>query len=306
MPRRPPPPPAPRASSEDDAPTFLSRQVTTARRFYLNLNPSRRAPLAVVCGGWEACAADYAIDRRDFPYLSIEFVAQGRGEVSLGGARPQALGAGSLFTYGPGTAQRIRSSAADRLEKYFVDFAGTHARALLRDVGLAPGAVVRLGPTSEVRDAFDRLINLALDRDPHTERACALQLELLVLLIARAMRPASPAERRARATFERVRAHIDAHFLSLRGLSAIASACHVDASHLCRLFRRFQGETPFRYLQDRRMRWAADRLDLGARLVGEVAEELAMDPFQFSRVFRRTHGVPPSAFARARAKPAGP
>lgn len=287
-------------------PEFLSRQVTAARRFYLDLRPSPDRPLAVVCGGWEECAPDYEIDRDSFPYFSIEFVTRGRGEVALGEGRARRLEPGALFVYGPGVAQRIRSCADAPLGKYFVDFAGARARRLLADAGLAPGAVVALGPTGEVREAFELLIRLALDGDARAEDACALQLELLVFLVARALRPDSPAERRARSTFERMRRHIDAEFLSLRGLTEVAAACHVNASHLCRVFRRFQGEQPFRYLQRQRMRWAAGRLDGDGKLVREVADELGMDPFQFSRVFKRVHGVPPSVFARRHpaAKPA--
>ena len=68
-------------------PDFLSQQVTAARRFYLDLTPRPTKGLTVVCGGWEECAPDYTIDRATFPYLSIEFVAAGRGELLLAGRR---------------------------------------------------------------------------------------------------------------------------------------------------------------------------------------------------------------------------
>jgi hypothetical protein len=32
-------------------PAFISQQVRTARRFYLELNPHRDAEIAIVCGG---------------------------------------------------------------------------------------------------------------------------------------------------------------------------------------------------------------------------------------------------------------
>jgi len=74
----------------------------------------------------------------------------------------------------------------------------------------------------------------------------------------------------------------------------------VNASYLSRLFGRFQGDTPYRYLQQLQMQWAAERLHASDRLVQEVADELGIDPFQFSRVFKRVHGVSPSAFLSAR------
>lgn len=282
-----------------EVPAFVSQQVTEARRFYLNLKPRHTRDLTVVCGGWEECAADYAIDRPTFPFLSVEFVASGRGELVLAG-QTHALEAGTVFTYGPGISQRISTSPDQRLGKYFVDFAGDRAKKLLRDARLAPGAVVALGASTEVRHAFDTLVRLAASHDRHTVRATALQLELLLLVIERASRPGTPSERRALATFERIRQHLDAHFLKLRTLEDAAAACHVDVSYLCRLFRRFHGEKPFRYLQRLQMQWAAERLHTSGRLIREVADELQIDQFQFSRTFKRIHGVSPSAFLNTR------
>lgn len=273
--------------------------MTAARRFYLNLKPKSAADLAVVCGGWEECAADYVIDRETFPFLSVEFVAAGHGEVVLEG-KTHALRAGTVFTYGPGIAQRIRTSPQERLSKYFVDFSGRRGRKLLETCRLGPGALVTLGAHAEVRHAFESLIRLARRTDRHTEHAAALQLELLLIAIDRASQPATPSERRALSTFERCRQHIDESYLALRTVTAAAAACHVDVSHLSRLFRRFQGESPFRYLQRLQMQWAAERLHSSDRLIGEVADELGIDAFQFSRTFKRVHGVAPSAFLGSR------
>ena len=131
-------------------------------------------------------------------------------------------------------------------------------------------------------------------------RTSELQLELLLLLIVRSTQPGSRSERRALATFERCRRHIEAHFLQLHTLEEAAAACHVDVAYLCRLFRRFLDDTPFRYLQRLQMQWAAERLHTSGRLIREVADDLRIDPFQFSRTFKRIHGVSPSAFLNAR------
>lgn len=280
-------------------PEFVSKQVTAARRFYLNLRPRSRRGLTIVCGGWEECAADYSIDRATFPYLGLEFVAAGAGELVLGG-KEHPLEPGTVFSYGPGIAQHIRTSREHRLGKYFVDFAGDRGRQLLRDCRLPPGSVMNLRGHAEVRQSFDRLIRLGSGNDRHAMRATALEFELLLIAIDRAAQPDTPAERRALATYERCRQHLDDRFLSLRTIEEAAAACHIDVSYLSRLFRRFHRETPFRYLQRLQMQWAAERLDSAGLLVREVADELSIDPFQFSRAFKRVHGVSPSAFLTTR------
>jgi AraC-like DNA-binding protein len=282
-----------------EAPAFVSAQVTAARRFYLNLKPRPTPGLTVVCGGWEECAPDYTIDRKTFPYPSVEFVAAGRGDLLLAGKRHE-LEPGVFFTYGPGVSHRIRTTADAPLKKYFVNFSGRHASTLLRESGLKPGTLARLGATTEVRNAFDALIRFGTHHDRHTARSCALQLELLILSVIRANQPSSPSARRSMATFERCRAHIDQQFLALTTLQQTAKACYVDEAYLCRLFQRFQGETPYRYLQRLQMQWAAERLHASGRLIREIAADLRIDPFQFSRTFKRIHGVSPTAFLSPR------
>ncbi|RME66913.1 MAG: AraC family transcriptional regulator, partial [Verrucomicrobia bacterium] len=105
---------------------FFVSEVRRARRFYLDLGPVAKGPLAVAAGGWEACSRSYVVDRSDFPYLSIEFVAAGRGEVTLNG-RTHPLVRGAVFTYGPGVSHCIRAHHTDPMSKYFVDFRGHDA-----------------------------------------------------------------------------------------------------------------------------------------------------------------------------------
>ena len=285
--------------SPASAPPFLSQQVTAARRFYFNLKPRATKAVAVVCGGWEHCAADYVINRSTFPYWSVEFVAAGKGELFLDGRR-HPLAAGTIFSYGPGVAHRIVTSPEERLDKYFVDAAGAGTRTLMRAAGLTPGDVLQTAAIADVREAFSQLIRFGVSRDPQAERTCALQFELLLHAIARSRTVRSKLERQSQATFERCRKYIDEHFLRLKSIEEVADSCHVDPSHLCRLFRRFQQASPLQYLRRQRMTWAAERLANTPVLVQEIAQELRVDPFHFSRTFKHVHGVSPSAFLRGR------
>lgn len=110
-----------RTAEATTPPEFFSRQVQEPRRFSLDLAPPADSPLAVVCGGRELCAPDYAIHRPGFPYYSIEFVARGKGSLVLDG-HAFRLVPGTVFSYGPGIAQDITTDADDPLLKYCVDF----------------------------------------------------------------------------------------------------------------------------------------------------------------------------------------
>lgn len=280
-------------------PPFISQQVTDARRFYLNLKPSPRRELTVVCGGWEHCSADYLIDRPTFPYFSIEYVAFGGGDLELAGQH-HTLKPGTVFAYGPGIAQRIQSSRTERLGKYFINFAGSRASKLLSECGLAPGSALTISKPTNVRQAFETLIGAASEHDRFTDRSARLHLEILLIWIARGARAGLGSSQRAAAAFGRCRRYIESNFRTLHTVEEVAAACEIDVAYLTRLFRRFQDESPYRYLQRLQIQWAADRLQSSGCLIKSVADDLGIDPFQFSRAFKRVYGLSPSAFVESR------
>ncbi|RYD61047.1 MAG: hypothetical protein EOP83_17990, partial [Verrucomicrobiaceae bacterium] len=171
-----------------EPPSFVSPQVTEARRFYLNLNPPPGPKLTVVCGGWEACAPDFRIERADFPFLCIEFVARGVGTLMLSG-KEWPLRSGAVFSYGPGCPHRIESNPDDPLRKYFLDFTGREGAGLLRSAGLAPGSCRLAGNPDEVERAFESLLETGRRDGPQAARIATLQAEVLLLTLGESVIP---------------------------------------------------------------------------------------------------------------------
>ena len=281
-------------------PEFFSPEVATARRFYSDLNPSPRRRLVVVCGGLEHCTPDYAIHRANFPYYSIEYVARGTGRVKLG-TETHVLGPGSLFAYGPTVPHDITGQRTDLLVKYFVDFTGTEAMPLLRRCGVPPGATVQVFPPHILAPLFDELIESGLQVNPEGTELCSKLLECLALKIATQRAPSQGAGALAFDSYQSCRRHIEKHFLRLRTLQEIAYECHIDPAYLCRLFRRYDSQTPYQRLLRLKIHYAAQRLQEPGVLVKQVAEETSFaDPFHFSRVFRKVLGLSPMAFRALR------
>jgi AraC-like DNA-binding protein len=281
-------------------PEFFSPQVAEARRFYLNLQLARGTRLAVVCGGVEHCRPDYAIHRATFPFYSIEYVARGHGELRLGG-RNHSLQPGRLFAYGPRVPQDIAGHPDDPLVKYFVDFAGTEALPLLRACGLAPGKVAQVFPPNVVTALFDELISAGLHGGQRGTKLSVALLNCLAQKIMLAAAPLTGAETLAFSTYQHCRAHIEKNFLRLRTLEQIAKECHANNAYLCRLYRRYDHQTPYQHLLRLKMNHAAARLQTPGVLVKQVAEETGFtDPFHFSRVFKNVLGLAPDVFRRMR------
>ncbi len=282
------------------SPDFFSAQVSQARRFYLNLQPPRSTKLAVVCGGVEHCAPDYEIRRATFPFYSLEYVARGEGRLKLGRCG-HALRPGVIFAYGPGVPQHITASPQKPLVKYFVDFAGTAAAAWIQNAGLAPGRVSQVYPPNEIQPLFDELIRNGQRGTRQAPELCRRLLDCLGVKLLEARAPLKGTDSLALATYEHCRQFMQDHFQRLRTLEQVGRECHVDTAYLCRLFGRFDQQSPYRFLTRLKMNAAAGQLQQPGALVKNVAAELGFtNPFHFSRVFKSVFAIAPEAFRELR------
>lgn len=289
-----------RTAGTNSEPPYFSRQVSDARRFYLRLAPCRGRSLTVISGGWELCLPDYRVRRSGFPHPVLEFVARGRGQLSLAG-RSVALAPGTVFVYSRRTPHDICCDPSSPMLKYFAVFAGAEARELLRMNGLLPGTAIQVTEPDRIRDLFDDLIQRALDDRPGRERLCAIALAYLLTRIAARAAP-EPADRGAQHSYLRCRALIESGAAEIRHIRELAEAGHVSVGHLCRLFRKFGRQSPMAYLRHLRMNRAAERLLTSSVSVKAVALELGYsDPHNFTRAFRRAFGIAPTTLRNSHA-----
>ena len=206
-----------------------------------------------------------------------------------------------MFAYGPKVPHQIRTDREDPLVKYFVDFSGRRASTLLRQQDLTPGTSGRVGALGEIQRAFDDLIRNGLRSTRRTPQRCAILLEYLMLLIGESLSTWEAAQTPAYATYERCRQYIQTNYGALTSLQQIARLCHVTPAYLCRLFRRYDHQSPYQLLMRLRMNLAAERLQNPGTLVKQVAAEFGFeDPFHFSRAFKNVMGLSPEKFRRLR------
>jgi AraC-like DNA-binding protein/quercetin dioxygenase-like cupin family protein len=289
------------SASEPSKPDFFSSQVSQARRFYLNLRPDARNGLVVVCGGVEHCVPGYVINRKSFPFYSIEYVASGIGRLKLE-QREYLLQPGSVFSYGPNVHHTIATDPQRPLVKYFVDFAGSAARELLGNCRMRAGSMSQVFPPRELQPLFDELIRNGLRGvSRKTPRLCATLLEALFMKITESRAPLPGRETLAFGTYQHCLNHIQRDFKRLGSVAQVARECHLNNSYLCRLFKRYHQESPYHCLLRLKMNYAAERLRSPDILIKHVAEETGFaNQFHFSRAFKAVFGIPPSALSRMR------
>ncbi len=92
---------------------------------------------------------------------------------------------------------------------------------------------------------------------------------------------------------------IDDHLRDALPVTALAARCGLSTHHFSRLFSARMGSSPSRYVQERRIAVAAERLlDPSAR-IDQVASAVGFaNRYHFTRVFHRRMGVAPAAYRR--------
>ena len=182
--------------------------------------------------------------------------------------------------------------------KYFVDFTGSRAAEMIELNGLKPGEVIQTSAPGQILAVFEDMIRNGMECTPFSGRIATVMLELLILRIAESAIPNESSASAAFGTYRRCRQHIQEHWMDLRSLAEAATACHVDPAYLCRLFKKFDRQSPYQMLLRLKVNHAAALLQAGMS-VSRVSEELLFaDPFHFSRTFKNLMGVAPSHFAR--------
>lgn len=249
----------------------------------------------VVCAGRERCLAGYRVERGDFPYFALEFVASGSAQLTLGEAQV-SLGPGSVFTYGPGVSHCVEA-VRETVVKYFVDFSGPGAGVLLEQLELSPGSHRVSSSRRWLADLFDQLVACA---DAPRAEAAWFAGRLLELVLRRAgeetLTDRAPAGS-ARETYERCRRHIRHHAGRLMSVEKIAQECAVSPAYLVRLFNRYASESAYAFLRRLKMEMAADQLLAAGKTVKAAGAVVGYeDPYHFSRVFKQVQGLSPKAY----------
>jgi AraC-like DNA-binding protein len=93
--------------------------------------------------------------------------------------------------------------------------------------------------------------------------------------------------------------YIEDHFAEPIGNDKLARMCHLSTDHFSRRFRKFTGRSPAKYIADRRINQASQRLMLSGDSIEQIAAETGFpDRFYFSRVFKQRTLISPAAYRK--------
>lgn len=232
----------------------------------------------------------------------------GRGRVGLpSGTSPDAvlLEPGDVVLLAPQTPHDYATAPGET--RWALRFAHFHPRSewlpLLEWPRLAPG-VGRLRLRGEVEQRVGESLERAVLLSRGGLRLAPLfglnALESALLWISTQL-PAAPLDPRLITVLE----IIDSRLHEPLDVRTLGAAVGLSGSRLAHLFRSELGAPPQRFVEQQRMRSAAQLLELTRRTVAEVARAVGYDdPLYFSGRFRRWSGLSPTTYRVAKT-PAG-
>jgi AraC family transcriptional regulator len=95
------------------------------------------------------------------------------------------------------------------------------------------------------------------------------------------------------------KAYIDAHFTSQLDIACIAKTAHISEYYFLRLFKKVFKQSPYQYLLQKRLAYAANLLDTKDLSIVEIAYSSGFsDIYRFSKSFKTTFGMAPTFFRK--------
>lgn len=245
----------------------------------INASTAGRSPV----DGFHACRP------RKFEFYSISHLIDGAGRCWIDGRGECEMKPGQLVAVSPGTLNRYGGDCGRPYVEDSIRFTGPVADMLyhsgvLRDGVCEFGTARKLLPIAE------------LIQDPSNDAQINANITLQKLLVdlyfeRRRSSGAPPVEELLEAIKSRPK-----HWWTVEEM---AEFCNLSSDQFRRNFRQHTGMLPKSYVEEFKLRQAAELLVSTALPVSEVAGRLGYrDPYHFSRRFKNFSGISPERYRR--------
>ena len=234
----------------------------------------------------------------------IHLVVSGHGQYTMNG-RSFTLGPGDLFLVKPNQLVSYCADANDPWEYYWVGFNGAFANKLVQQTPFTDQSpVYHCGESESLKQALRSIYDC---RGPESHHEAAM-VGHLYLFLSCLMKQAHECDPRVSNTSSQyvhgAIKYIQFNYSHDISIDDIAKAVGVSRSHLYRVFMSNVGQSPIDYLTNYRIGEACNLLRDSKLSIAEIAVSVGFfDQFYFSRVFKKTKGVPPSRYLSSIEKP---
>ena len=260
-------------------------------------NYTDNVELSIFNCGLQSCEKGYTWGPGVRDHYLIHFVVSGKGTYTVNNTVFE-LHAGDIFLAKPSQLITYSADQSEPWEYYWVGFNGACANKLVLQLPFRDNLPVHHCKNNE--RVKKSLLNIFLSRGPEVRNE-TLMVGYLYLFIAELMQEALELEPRSANSSSQyvINAikYIQFNYSHDISIDDIAKAVGVSRSHLYRVFMSNVGQSPIDYLTGYRISEACFLLKNSQLSIAEIAVSVGFfDQFYFSRVFKKSKGVPPSKY----------
>lgn len=211
------------------------------------------------------------------------------------------LKAGDMFILFPRQFAQFRELPDEKPLMYrWIAFEGRRLKATLAQVQLSPGEQIHLGKHHQLTDKLLSRTEAAY-RDNNYSNLLPVSAAWELLYIISSVKTKDHSSTASIA--ETARYILDENFSTGISIEEVAATLQISRSTLYRHFSEAYSVSPKEYLDNLRMNYACELLNLSRMSAGEVAYACGFQSTTyFNRLFRQYHGAPPKRWQQQQLK----
>ncbi len=267
------------------------------QRFYTADRTENPFPFCLSESGYFEAGSCY-YTRRDYkPAALYLYTLSGEGRISWNG-QTVSLAAGTALLIDCEKEHDYRTVSKEPWCFYWAHFAGEGLRSirpLLTDK-LTP---LRVDHPMRIRELFEQIDALHERTDRFVFAYRSSLIGELLLHSIRALEREEAGGLHGDSAIEPARSYIHSHLSEPITVEELATLCNLSKYHFIRLFRRYTGFSPYRYLQINRIDRAKELLISTDLSISGIAAAVGFTGVaNFGKVFREITGVTPAVYRR--------
>ncbi len=253
--------------------------------------------LSIYNCGSQKCEPGYTWGPGVRDHYLIHFIVSGKGQYTINN-QTYNLSANDVFFAKPSELISYTANSDEPWEYYWVGFNGPYANKIVLKMPFSITNPVHTCQNAvQIKNALESIFT-SRGSNSYNE---ALMVGNLYIFTGLLMQEASEFGARQLSTgkqyVDNAIKFIQFNYSNNIGIDDIASNVGVSRSHLYRVFMHNVGQSPIDYLTNYRINEACYLLKNSNLSIAEIAVSVGFfDQFYFSRVFKKSKGVPPSKY----------
>lgn len=229
---------------------------------------------------------------RQFPFYSLCHLFEGEGWYWAPDQGMVKVRSGDAVLVTPQVVMDYGAKTGNWVED-FICFVGPMADYLM-DAGVLESGVLPMGNTRRLCS----IIETAMDPSDDAQISANSQLQKLLVDLYLENRP-SELEGKEKVV-EELRHRLVRDCKKWWTVEEMAEDCGMSVNHMRNLFKDQTGITPKAFVENLKIKQAAERLSQTQISIGSISSEFGYrDPYHFSRVFKKVMGMSPQAYRKA-------